>query len=215
MRKKPINIQWSPKFAYAVGLLATDGCLSSDERHIDFTSKDREQINNLKKCLGISNTVGRKVSGSGGHTSFRIQLGDVVFYKFLKSIGLSARKSKTIARLNIPDEFFFDFLRGHFDGDGTFYSYKDTRWKNSFMFYTELISASESHVNWLDSQISRLSGINGKVTKSKNNSAYRLKYAKTESLKLLRKLYYNASVVCLSRKRTKVKKALEFVRISL
>ena len=36
-----------------------------------------------------------------------------------------------------------------------------------------------------------------------------LKYAKIESLKLLPKLYYDRSVVCLSRKRKKIEKALK------
>lgn len=36
---KPIT--WSPEIAYAVGLLTTDGSLSIDGRHIDFTSKDK------------------------------------------------------------------------------------------------------------------------------------------------------------------------------
>ena len=39
-----VLIKWSPHFAYAVGLLTADGCLSKDGRHLDLTSKDRIQI---------------------------------------------------------------------------------------------------------------------------------------------------------------------------
>ena len=42
--KKKISTNWSAELAYAVGLIATDGCLSKDKRHIDFTSKDKELI---------------------------------------------------------------------------------------------------------------------------------------------------------------------------
>lgn len=48
-----ISLIWNTKFAYAVGLMTTDGCLSKDKRHIDFTSKDLEQILNFQKCLNI------------------------------------------------------------------------------------------------------------------------------------------------------------------
>ena len=44
--------------------------------------------------------------------SFQIQFGDVVFYQWLLSLGLTPNKSKTIGPLKIPYEYFFDFLRG-------------------------------------------------------------------------------------------------------
>ncbi|MEK7193589.1 MAG: hypothetical protein AAB652_02260 [Patescibacteria group bacterium] len=204
-----VKIKWSQEFAYAIGLLTTDGNLSSDGRHIDLTSKDREQLFNFLKCLGLKNKISYKVSGSTKKKSLRIQFGDVNFYKFLVGIGLAPKKSKTIGAVDIPENYFMDFLRGHFDGDGTFYSYWDPRWRSSFMFYIEFISASKNHVLWLQKRIKNSLGIQGRITKSRNNSAYRLKYAKTESLKLLPEMYYNNAVVCLSRKRNKIVKALQ------
>jgi len=38
--KGEVKIQWSPNLAYAIGLIATDGCLGRDKKYIDFTSKD-------------------------------------------------------------------------------------------------------------------------------------------------------------------------------
>src|SRR3989344_1512456 len=135
--KNKVKIQWSPEFAYAIGLLTTDGNLSPDGRHIDFTSKDLEQLNNFMKCTSIKVKIGFKISGFTGMKTTRIQFGDINFYKFLLSIGLTPRKSKTLGAIDIPNKYFFDFLRGHFDGDGSFYSYWDPRWRSSFMFYTE------------------------------------------------------------------------------
>lgn len=207
-----VKIKWSPEFAYAIGLIATDGCLLKDRRHVDFTSKDREQIENFIRCLGVRLKIGKKTNGAKG-SAFRVQLSDVNFFRFLVSVGLFPNKSKTIGPLEIPKAFFFDFLRGHFDGDGTFYSYWDPRWRSSFMFYTAFISASKAHIDWLREMISDTVGIRGHIAKAANNSAYNLRYAKAESLKLLRKLYYDRRVVCLSRKRTKVEKALSAVGI--
>jgi len=205
--KGNVKIKWSPEFAYAIGLLTTDGCLSNDGRHIDLTSNDKEQLENFKKCLNIKNKIGSKISGSGQKTS-RIQFGDVNFYKFLLSIGLTSKKSKTINEIDIPKEYFFDFLRGHFDGDGTFYSYWDPRWKSSFMFYTVFTSASKKHILWLRNRLFNYLKIMGHLTKGDEKTVYNLKYAKKDSLKLLKKMYYSKSVVCLSRKRLKIKKAL-------
>lgn len=204
-----VKIKWSPNFAYAVGLLVTDGNLSSDGRHFDFTSNDKDQLLNFMKCLGVKTKIGHKTSGFTGKLTTRIQFGDVLFYKFLLSIGLMPNKTKTIGAIQIPDKYFFDFLRGHFDGDGSFYSYWDSRWKSSFMFYTEFISVSKSHIDWLRGMIFNFIRIKGHITKSINDSTYQLKYAKSESLKLLSNLYYNKNAICLSRKRIKIEKALK------
>jgi len=205
-----VKIKWSPNFAYVIGLLATDGNLSSDGRHMDLTSKDREQIENFLCALALKNKVGKKVSGSG-NMHFRVQFGDVIFYKFLLSIGLMPNKTKILGVLNIPPKYFFDFLRGHFDGDGTFYSYWDPRWRSSFMFYTVFISASKKHIEWVRRVIFGFLHIRGHISKSNHDSAYQLKYAKADSLKLLPKMYYSSEVLCLSRKRIKIEKALKLI----
>lgn len=211
-----VKIEWSAEFAYAIGLLATDGNLSPDGRHIIFTSKDLELVEHFKLCLGIDNSIGRKASGILGEKKyFVVQFGDVAFYRFLLDIGLTPRKSLTLGSVNISEEYFRDFLRGSLDGDGTFYSYWDPRWRSSFMFYTVFLSASEKHIIWLRTEIYNHLKIKGHITKAKTDSVYCLKYAKAESLKLLRCVYYNDEVVCLSRKRIKIEKALWTVNLTI
>ena len=205
-----VKIKWSPEFAYAIGLIVTDGNLSPDKRHINFTTKDKELAELFRSCLRISNKVGRKSRGYEKEKKYYcVQLGDVMFYEFLESIGLMPRKSKIMSKIKIPREFMFDFLRGHLDGDGTFHSYWDPRWESSFMFYTIFTSASKDHIRWLRDEISRLLKIKGHITNgSKTRTFYQLKYAKRESLQLLAKIYYDKFVVCLSRKRRKIERAL-------
>jgi len=158
--------------------------------------------------LNLKNKIGYKTSGFSKKLYPRIQFGDVMFYRFLMKIGLKPAKSKTIGALKIPRKYFFDFLRGYFDGDGTFFSYWDLRWKSSFMFYTGFISASKNHINWLRSELYKLLKIKGHITSSGEN-AYQLKYAKKESIKIIKKMFYKPGLVCLTRKRLKIEKALK------
>jgi hypothetical protein len=202
------SVRWSPLLAYAIGLLVTDGSLSVDGRHIDLSSVDYEQLENFKFCTGKSLNIGTKRSGSGKYC-YRIQFSDVTLYRFLQKIGISPHKSKTIGKIKIPNKFFFDFLRGHLDGDGTVYSYFDPRWKASFMFYLCFVSASEAHVFWIQEKLKNLLGIHGCLTKAKTSSVYQLKYAKHESMVLASKLYYNNDVVCLKRKREKLEAVMK------
>jgi len=106
-----VKMKWSADFAYAVGLIVTDGCLYNDGRHICLVSKDIDQIGNLLKCLKINNKISEHYSGSK-NLAWRVQIGDVSFYKFLESIGITSAKSKTIGPIKIPDKFFLIFYEG-------------------------------------------------------------------------------------------------------
>lgn len=207
--KKIVDTTWRPNLAYAVGLLATDGCLGNDNLLIDLTSKDREQLENFSKCLGVQFTIGSKWNNDG-NKNLRIQFKNRIFYDFLLLIGLTPAKSKTIGELKIPEKYFFDFLRGTFDGDGSFYSYWDPRWKSSHMFYLTFNSASKKHIGWLQACIYRDTNFYGHISKSKNSrSIYSLRYAKKEAMVIIKKMYYNPKVVCLPRKRIKIQKVLK------
>lgn len=208
------EVRWSAELAYAVGLLTTDGCLSSDGRHIDLTSKDREQLGNFMRCIDKKVRIGIKKTVTGKSVN-RIQFSDVVLYRFLLSIGLTPKKTHTLGPITVPDPYFFDFLRGHFDGDGSFYSYHDTRWKKSFMFYLSFVSASRAHISWIQKTLRKRLGVNGYLTHAKGQSVIQLRYAKTETQVILQKMYAKKGAICLSRKRLKIEKALRIVGLSL
>ncbi|MBI5034556.1 MAG: hypothetical protein HZB51_28875 [Chloroflexi bacterium] len=192
------SVEWSPSLAHAVGLLTTDGNLSPDGRHIDFTSKDIVLIETFKKCLNLTNRIAIKIGGFGT-IAHHIQFGDVVLYQWLLDIGLMPNKSKTIGALSIPDEFFFDFLRGHLDGDGTIIKYSDPVYPNAQRLYVSFISASLAHVEWIQTRVRVLSELNGYI--QNGSRVFKLAYAKHESIQLLRLLYLTPNVPCLRRKR--------------
>ncbi len=208
-----VSIKWSGDFAYAIGLITSDGCLSPSGRHIIFVSKDEEQLQNFTNALNIE--VNTTFSYPRANKIRRIQFGDVLFYRFLLSIGLMPNKSKVLGAIAIPEDIFFDFLRGVFDGDGSIHSYMDKRWRSSYMFYTIFSSASPDFILWLQETIEYHLHIKGHVTSAKGKSTLQLKYAKKESLLLLKKMYSNKNGICLMRKRLKIMKILRIVGESL
>jgi intein-encoded DNA endonuclease-like protein len=209
---KPLKLtktDWSAELAYCIGLIASDGNLSKDGRHIIFVSKDLEQIETFKSCLKLNNkitTCTSTLNPTGRH--YRVQFGDVNFYKFLLSIGLTPAKSKTIGALTIPTQYIPDFLRGSFDGDGTFYSYFDKRWRSSHMYYLCFISASIDRLYWIRGYLLVTLGVNGYLNITINRGAYQLRYAKKETKRIIDLIYYDPSIPRLERKYKKVYNAL-------
>ena len=213
-KNKNYKIKWTPDFAYAIGLLTTDGNLSKDGRHIEFTSKDIQLIKIFKECMCLTNVkIGLKTSGFTQKRYPHIQFSNVKLCKWLSTIGLTPNKTKTMGSLKIPDRYFFDFLRGHFDGDGSCYSYLDKRWKNSFMFYITFLSASATHIEWIRESIKNFLGIKGYLGKS--GRVWHLRYAKNESKILIKKIYYKKTLPCLGRKREKIKSILKTDRAKI
>jgi hypothetical protein len=191
---------WTAELAYVVGLMTTDGTLSPDGRHLTFTSKDRDQVELVKDLLGLSNKITTNTSTfKPGQTYWRIQFGNVALYKWFVSIGLMANKSNVLDAIKVPDSYFFDFLRGHLDGDGTIRVYNDPVYPNSRRLYTVFYAANRLHLEWLQSTIKRLINIEGYIDPGAR--IWRLTFAKTKSLKLLPCLYHRPDLPCLQRKK--------------
>ncbi len=192
-----VKIEWSPDFAYVIGLIATDGNLSSDGRKIFFTSKDYELVFIYKKILILTNSIGRKSRGVESEKKYYVvQFGDVLFYKFLLSIGLTPKKSKTIGVLDIPEELFFDFLRGCIDGDGNIHAFVHPESSN-LQLRIRLCSASRIFLNWIHEQTIKYD-IKGYIQVRKD--IFVLTFAMGASKKLLSKIYYEGFKYCLTRK---------------
>ena len=206
--QRKIKIKWSPDFAYAIGLITSDGYLASNGRHIGFVSKEIELIENFKSALSLNNKVTPCASIKPPYRKwFVVKFGDKVFYQFLNKIGLSRTKSKIIKSVKVPRKFFVDFTRGLFDGDGSFYSYWDKRWPKSFGFKLSFASASPDFINWLKGELSCLYGVKGYI--HKGDGVLNLEYVKGDSKRLFCVMYEKKSILYLERKYQKMKMAIE------
>ncbi len=172
---------------YLVGLITSDGCLSSDGRHIDITSHDCAFLEKLKDAFGISNKIGLKYNALK-QESFHIQFANRGFYDFLLSAGLTPNKSVTLGALKIPNRNFVDFLRGLIDGDGSIRrwihpSNKREQWS------LRIYSGSGKFIGWLNNKTGQLLKVCGKIHKNANNT-WVLKYGKMAARVIAQKCYY-------------------------
>lgn len=200
-RKNKVELDWNDNFAYVIGVIATDGNLSPDLRHICITSKDYEMVLNCRKCLKIKNKIGKKARGKEKEKKyFILQFGDVNFFEFLLKIGLTPRKSKTISELKIPRIFFSHFFRGCLDGDGSLSISSHPESKHD-QYKLRICSASKKFLEWILKSCKenfKVSG--GSISKIDDSSVYTLRFGKSDTIKILG-FIYSKNVVCLSRKR--------------
>ena len=182
---------------YFAGVVAADGCLHRDGRHLDVTSKDREWLVELARDLGFTNRVTRK----GRSNAWHVQLSSRDLWNWLASIGLTPAKSLTLGPLKIPRVYLRDFVRGVIDGDGCIRSWihpsnGKTQWS------VRVTSGSEAFAQWLKSEISAQFSIHGRIHRSerKPNPIFVVKYGKIAGQALLSNCYYKDCLV-LPRKR--------------
>lgn len=194
-------VEWSANFAYAVGLITSDGNLSKDGRHISFTSKDLELALKYREILRPSCHIGRKARGfSKDKKYFRVEFSDIKLYRFFESIGIHPRKSKTIHKVLVPDLFFIDFFRGCIDGDGNISVVKHPESRH-FQLRLRLTSGSLLFLLWIKDEVRRLyRTAGGFIVDYGDKGVYTLVYAKSDAMKLLELMYYNGVEYYLRRK---------------
>jgi len=205
----PVRVHaWTPQLAYAVGLLATDGCLAGG-KSVAFKSKDLELVELLLASLGKRNRITPVRTRIGG-VAYLTQIGDVGFYRWLMTIGLSPRKSLTLGAIDVPDAFLLPLTRGLLDGDGSIMNKSaraDTGRRSDYYWEylkTKFVSASRAHVEWLQARLRSHVGVSGYIewTRARDDrrDLYALRYGKRESIRLLPLLYADPDAPRLRRK---------------
>lgn len=183
---------------YVIGYIATDGSLSIDGRHIIITSKDRAHLYSLRKALLLKNRIGRKARGYEIEKKYsQLQFGDINFYRYLISLGLTPNKSLTLGSLKIDNNFFIDFLRGVIDGDGNIATWVH-KTNNHTQWCLRIYSASNSFIKWLNKEIGNEFGLESKVYLKKaigrKNYIYHLRFGKIAASKIFKEIYYIGSL---------------------
>lgn len=198
---KKVDTTWSSSLAYIIGIIATDGNLSPDERHIVITSKDEDLLLLIRDSLNLTSNVGKKSRGRSKEKKYSIlQIGDKNFYNFLLSIGLTPNKSKTIGRLSIPQQYFSHFLRGCIDGDGNISSSRHPESKHQ-QLRIRLYSASAQFLLWIEAELNKQLNLSGGwIYTAPDKILGALSYGKADSTKILHFIYNDKGRLFLKRK---------------
>jgi hypothetical protein len=207
---RPTKYEWTAAMAYAVGLIATDGCLIERGRAIAFVSQDAQLVEALMDCLGRKPKY-RIDRTRAGRELYRFQIKDATLYRWLEQVGLTPRKSLTLGGINVPDALLAHLVRGLLDGDGSIIDKvwrADTSRRSDYWyewFRVQFVSGSRDHIDWLHAKLRAELGLRGWVGARTRqpwpHPTYQLVFGKHDSIALSTWLYADRDAPCLFRKR--------------
>lgn len=113
--------KWGREMAYVLGYIAADAAITIGKRgnhYLDIQSIDPELPKTVGQLLGANHAISRRKRKAKWHTVYRLQVGSKEIVSDLGHLGLVPRKTKRLILPRVPSQFFGDFVRGYFDGDG-------------------------------------------------------------------------------------------------
>lgn len=108
--------------AYVLGFLYADGCIGSTLKTVTIAlqERDKEVLDFINKELEHTKPLYyKKKRTEKCQAQYVLQLNSVQIWEDLIKIGCVPNKSKNLSFPSIKEEFYPDFIRGYFDGDGS------------------------------------------------------------------------------------------------
>ncbi len=207
--------KWSRDMAYILGFLFADGNIICTQRGAWFWSlqiTDKSIIERIKKTINSSHKIYLKTRKDNQKQLYRLQIGSKEMCADLMLLGLIPKKSKVLKWPKIPADYFSDFLRGYFDGDGgVWMGFKNKKQKNKiYAINTYFTSGSKNFLISLRNILSQKGVLGGSLVEKERG--YDLKYSIKNSLILYKIMYNRRSPLFIKRKKDRFEKYMSFMR---
>ncbi len=190
--------------SYILGFMYADGNMIKNKRGAHFFavySSDKCLMEQMLKCMKSEHKLSHRKKFE--NISYSFQVGSKDMYEDLIKIGLTPNKSKRMRLPNIPKEYFADFVRGYFDGDGSVWVgqiHKDRK-ASMYTIRATFTSASIKFLSSIHKTLNRLDIKGGAIHVAKNGNYGRLVFGATDSLKLYKIMYNVGNKLFLNRKK--------------
>ena len=181
------------RMAYIMGFLAADGNVSKNGNRIQsqLSLKDKEHLEMIQSEIGGCEVYEYE---SNGYKSCGWHCCSSQIKKDLAVYGIIPHKTGTLSIPKVLDkQYWKDFIRGYFDGDGTIY-------KDGTGFRVTITSANKEILEDINSYFEENGIKPSNLYKDHNNICIR--FRSQASIDIYNLLYYN-DCLCLKRKKEK------------
>lgn len=186
--------------AYVLGYLYADGSMEDAfylrGKYIRVSSVERINIEKIQALLDSKHTItihDPKNKPYNGRPRYMLRIGNQTLYNSLLKHGLYPNKSLSIALPLIPSQYFADFVRGYFDGDGCVHIER-TAGKVQSVIINRLsvifTCGSKKFLEQMNEKLTADFGLSNRTIHACRN-AFQLRYSTTDSVKIFILLYKN------------------------
>lgn len=196
--------EWNENMAYILGYFVADGCVTERDgkpSSFNITSIDFEHLVEIREIMESTHKIGKKFSSKS--KGYQIQVRNKKMVNSLVSLGVIPRKTIFLENIEVPKEYFRDFFRGFFDGDGSVFI---SIINGTPQIKTKICCVSYKFIKNINNDICKLLKIPKKnihIEKRNNLDMYSIDLYVEDSMKLAEFMYYDKNVLCLDRKRKK------------
>lgn len=184
--------------AYVLGFLAADGSISLNSNCIKITlaEKDSELLEKIKKEFEYDGVIKHKTTNDGFDIA-TLEVNSAIYKEDLKRYNIVPNKTFSFSiSENIPKQYWIDFIRGYWDGDGTIC----TAGKNAIR--SSLCGANKQTLEQIVEFLETYYDI-PKVSiqmAMRKNPLYYIQYSSNSTKKLFEAFYYSDNILFLERK---------------
>ena len=178
--------------AYFLGFFCADGNIHVNKRGAHFFAlqiTDKEIVYAFRESLASNHCIGKRNKIKNHKQQYRLQIGSKEICDDLRKLGVKEQKAHTMALPKVPKKYFFDFVRGYFDGDGNVWvgQMNKQRKTKHIAIQTVFTSCSQVFLVGLKERLEQ-NGITGGLSCRKG--FFRLYYSIQGSLMLYRLMYH-------------------------
>ncbi len=202
--KRDFFKKWSSDMAYVLGFLYADGNIVQTKRgnhYVAIYSSDRSLLVDIRACMGSEHKIALRNPSSGN--VYRIQIGSKELFLDINKLGLFPNKAKRMRLPHVPSEFFGDFIRGYFDGDGNVWVglvHKDRKVPLETI-QVAFTSGSHEYLTSLRTSLRKRGLVGGSLYVPKEGKYGRLTFSVKDALKLYKIMYNVPHKLFLKRKK--------------
>lgn len=190
--------KWDHKMAYILGFISADGSVNSRSLSIELATKDREILEFIQKQ--IAPDVPIKLTKKKKKQYNRLRICSTKLVQSLLQYSVVPNKTHIMKLdFDVPSQYFGDYLRGLFDGDGWVYCRRNTIESGIVSYSKEYLKALQKLL-----PIGRIQEKHKTTKAGKYCTWYTWEMDKEDSLKLRDTMYQSDTVFALTRKQNKL-----------
>lgn len=179
--------------AYVLGFFAADGYLTLNKRRANFWCidiTDKDLLYKIRDTIESEHKISERIGRGNNKNQYRLQIGSKDMCNDLRKLGFNENKTRSLAVPNVPNNYFSDFVRGYFDGDGHVWVGQTHKQRSNSKHAISCIftSCSLDFLKVLHDRLEEIIGMKGAIRKGKGDY-YRLTYSIVSSLKLYNFMY--------------------------